>query len=48
MIYIFKIECEKQSFPTYIEALDVEQAYEMAYAEFPDSDINLIGTKDEI
>lgn len=48
MIYVFKIECEEQSFPTYIEASDIEQAYEMAYAEFPDSDINLIDTKDEI
>lgn len=48
MIYIFKIKTEEQSFPTYIEALDVEQAYEMAYAEFSDSDINLIDTKDEI
>lgn len=48
MIYIFKIKTEEQSFPTYIEALDVEQAYEMAYAEYPNSDINLIDTKDEI
>ena len=48
MIYIFKIKTKEQSFPTYIEALDVEQAYEMAYAEFPDSNINLIDTKDEI
>lgn len=48
MIYIFKIECEEDSFPTYIEALDIEQAYEMAYAKYPNSDINLIDTKDEI
>jgi hypothetical protein len=48
MIYTFKIECEEQSFPIYIEALDIEQAYEMAYVEFPDYDIYLIDTIDEI
>ena len=48
MIYVFKIECEEDSFPAYIEALDVEQAYEMVYSEYPDSDVNLIDVKDEI
>lgn len=46
-MFIFKITDKNSSFTEQIEAIDVEQAYQMMYEEYPDADIECIGISDD-